>query len=487
MAWTPLSFSFGAVLTSSQMTQLQDNFLSIIGPNYLVNGDFESTLAGWTSTAYTGGSVANGASNETGGASGLVITCGTTSNGGGNVVSNQFIPVTAQQTRQYMLTVKGSDATVPINAEVRWFNDAQTAVTQTATMTIATPCVVTATGAGGAAVQDGSGVVFTNSGGALPTGVVSGTTYFTRWVSGDTYHLYDTAANAMALASTTGRVNTSGSQSGTHTISINSTAIISTASVSPTTDRLVVRRIKAPAGARYAKIKLELPATGSTSGDVLYFDSVIVTTPQMLGGMQVFTSSGTFGDSTDEVWGDVYVEVKGAGGTGGGGAAGGTYAGGGAGGGGEGGTASGFCTVSGSVTVTVGATSAASSSFAAGATLSATGGSAGNTGGVPTGGIGGTGGVGSGGTVNIRGCSGASGGTGSSGGTGVGGVGGSGGNGGSGGTGQAAGVNGGTGSAGSAYGQGGGGGGGGGADAGSGGGSGGGGGSFSAGVVIVRW
>ena len=84
---------------------------------------------------------------------------------------------------------------------------------KTATMTIASPCVVTLTNHG---LRNGTGVVFTTSG-ALPTGVTSGTTYYARWTAANTFNLYDTSAHAIA-GGATGRVVTTGSQSGTHTI-----------------------------------------------------------------------------------------------------------------------------------------------------------------------------------------------------------------------------------------------------------------------------
>lgn len=84
----------------------------------------------------------------------------------------------------------------------------------TATMSIATPCVVTLTMHG---VVTGLPVVFTTTG-VLPTGVVSGTTYYARYVNANTFQLYDTEEHAFDTTSTTGRVNTSGSQSGVHTI-----------------------------------------------------------------------------------------------------------------------------------------------------------------------------------------------------------------------------------------------------------------------------
>lgn len=84
---------------------------------------------------------------------------------------------------------------------------------KTVTMTIANPCVVTLSESG---VRTGGGVVFSTSG-ALPTGVTSGVTYYAREVTIDTFNLYSTSAQAIA-GGATGRVTTTGSQSGTHTI-----------------------------------------------------------------------------------------------------------------------------------------------------------------------------------------------------------------------------------------------------------------------------
>lgn len=82
----------------------------------------------------------------------------------------------------------------------------------TPTISIANPCVVTITNHG---LKDGSGVVFTTTG-ALPTGITSGVTYYSHSTGANTFNLYDTSTNAIA-GGTTGRVTTSGSQSGTHT------------------------------------------------------------------------------------------------------------------------------------------------------------------------------------------------------------------------------------------------------------------------------
>lgn len=86
----------------------------------------------------------------------------------------------------------------------------------TATMTIATPGVVTISTHG---LANGDPIELATTG-ALPTGVTAGTVYYVRVIDTNTFHLYDTAAHAEDTGSTTGRVNTSGSQSGTHTATI---------------------------------------------------------------------------------------------------------------------------------------------------------------------------------------------------------------------------------------------------------------------------
>lgn len=85
----------------------------------------------------------------------------------------------------------------------------------TITVTIATPGVVSWTGHG---LTTADPISFTTTG-SLPTGITAGTVYYVRVVDTDTFQLYDTAAHASA-GGATGRVNTSGSQSGTHTASI---------------------------------------------------------------------------------------------------------------------------------------------------------------------------------------------------------------------------------------------------------------------------
>jgi hypothetical protein len=82
----------------------------------------------------------------------------------------------------------------------------------TITVTIASPAVATYTAHG---LSNGDAIVFTTTG-ALPTGITAGTTYYIRSIDANTFNLYDTSAHAIAGGST-GRVDTTGSQSGVHT------------------------------------------------------------------------------------------------------------------------------------------------------------------------------------------------------------------------------------------------------------------------------
>lgn len=81
------------------------------------------------------------------------------------------------------------------------------------TTSVASPCVVTFTSHG---LTDGSECVFTTTG-ALPTGITSGTIYYSRSTGANTFNLYDTQTHALA-GGATGIINTSGTQSGTHTM-----------------------------------------------------------------------------------------------------------------------------------------------------------------------------------------------------------------------------------------------------------------------------
>src|SRR4030042_548908 len=99
-----------------------------------------------------------------------------------------------------------SVALLNISAASARFRMTDSASSATITMTIATPCVVTNTGH---TKSNGDMVRFSTTS-ALPTGVVADTTYYVIGAATNTYNL---SATSGGIA-----INTSGSQSGTHTV-----------------------------------------------------------------------------------------------------------------------------------------------------------------------------------------------------------------------------------------------------------------------------
>jgi hypothetical protein len=88
---------------------------------------------------------------------------------------------------------------------VTWFDTAS----DTVTITIATPCVITTT----IDMKTGTPVKFSTTG-ALPTGIMAGTTYYWIRQSATTGNIASSRANAIAGT----QIATSGSQSGVHTM-----------------------------------------------------------------------------------------------------------------------------------------------------------------------------------------------------------------------------------------------------------------------------
>jgi hypothetical protein len=92
------------------------------------------------------------------------------------------------------------------------YNDATpTVVTGVPTISIAAPALVTMAGHG---LQNGSAVRFTTAG-ALPTGIVAGTTYYVSVVSADTFNL---AATRAAAILGTPLIATTGTSTGAHAL-----------------------------------------------------------------------------------------------------------------------------------------------------------------------------------------------------------------------------------------------------------------------------
>lgn len=104
------------------------------------------------------------------------------------------------------LAIKAAlDIDLDYNFKITLNDPATPQIISTATITIATPGVVTITGSAPVA---GTPVVLSTTG-ALPTGLVAGTTYFVVAPSGSTLELAATAGGSA--------INTTGTQSGVHT------------------------------------------------------------------------------------------------------------------------------------------------------------------------------------------------------------------------------------------------------------------------------
>lgn len=101
----------------------------------------------------------------------------------------------------------------------------------TVTLTIASPCVVQMSSLRTGTIFNGMPVVFSTSG-TLPTGITAGTTYFVAEVVSYTI-------NSFHISATNGgaKINTSGSQSGTHTAS---NPLYNKATSSPSTIEIIV-------------------------------------------------------------------------------------------------------------------------------------------------------------------------------------------------------------------------------------------------------
>lgn len=105
---------------------------------------------------------------------------------------------------------KRMNAGVDYTAIRREWNDA----TPTGTFTAATTDICTLASHG---FRRGEAVRVSNSGGALPTGLSAGTTYYVYPIDSSTFYLYDTFANA-AAGGTSGRVDITSTGSGTNTV-----------------------------------------------------------------------------------------------------------------------------------------------------------------------------------------------------------------------------------------------------------------------------
>lgn len=122
---------------------------------------------------------------------------------------NQEVTTSISSLRLWSQSNYGEDLIFGYRGGPLYYWDASRGISNTpATITIASPAVCTVSSQ--PVVYEGSPVIFSTTG-ALPTGLVTGTTYYARNYSAGTFNLSATPSGAL--------INTSGSQSGTQYIS----------------------------------------------------------------------------------------------------------------------------------------------------------------------------------------------------------------------------------------------------------------------------
>lgn len=156
----------------------------------------------------TVGSIASaGSVSSIGGLTGAVTLGSGLTTGGGNSILQD--PAMVGEVRQLAFNRVPTNFLACSGAQVSRTSFAllfaQLVQTSVVTMTIASPCVVTWTGN---AFQNNDPIFITTTG-ALPTGLSVSTKYYVKGVSGNTFNLSATPGGAA--------INTTGSQSGTHT------------------------------------------------------------------------------------------------------------------------------------------------------------------------------------------------------------------------------------------------------------------------------
>lgn len=141
--WLGGSFTAGAVKDHNH--DGANSALIEVGPNLLRNGSFENDGAGWTITDYTGGSHAFSTSVRHHGQKSLSFTSTSTANGGGDAVSNEFIPVAENAAYNVAGILSASAANISARVQVIWYDVNQSQISaenvydSTNTPTAATP------------------------------------------------------------------------------------------------------------------------------------------------------------------------------------------------------------------------------------------------------------------------------------------------------------------------------------------------------------
>ena len=175
--WLGASYIAGAVQDHSH--DGVNSALVPIGPNYLRNGSFESGTSGWTITQYTGGTVATSATTPLDGAASLAFTSTVLANGGGDAVSNEYIPVSGGVGYPLNGVVQASVANVSGKAEIIWYDNTKAQISISAAYSSANlPTALTPIGGLIAAPSNARFMRLKITGGVPSVGSATGTVYF---------------------------------------------------------------------------------------------------------------------------------------------------------------------------------------------------------------------------------------------------------------------------------------------------------------------
>jgi len=143
------------------------------------NGSFEDGLVGWTTAAYTGGTVAADNTHYAHGANCLAITSTVLANGGGEAVSEEYDPVVPGDLYALTYALWASAANISSRIQIVWY-DATKAQVSTSNIVDLTNTPTTA-GVNGASVTVPAGAFYARIklvGGVPAAGSAVGTVYF---------------------------------------------------------------------------------------------------------------------------------------------------------------------------------------------------------------------------------------------------------------------------------------------------------------------
>lgn len=208
--WLAGSYLAGAIQDHNH--DGQNSAMVPVGPNMLRNGSFESALAGYTSNAYTGGTIATSTSTNMDGNTSLSITSTVLANGGGDVTSNEYMPVTEDMGYSFTGNIIASVANVSAKIEVIWYDKNKSQISIAAAYSSTnTPTAMRNIGSIVAAPETARFARIKVTGGIPSSGSAVGTVYFDGL-----FFSYGVGANVASAGSRpTGSVQQSGVMSGT--------------------------------------------------------------------------------------------------------------------------------------------------------------------------------------------------------------------------------------------------------------------------------